>query len=275
VHAGESRVTPPTDREPLPTYVEDLPPLPDAYAATLDPGLAALGDDAPSEPALAAIADHVRLLLAWNAAVNLSGIRDPGAIAREHVLDSLAALPLLRRAGIAEFVDLGSGGGFPGLPLAVALPATRALLVESVAKKARFLVAAADCAGVGGRVGVAAARAEAIAADPAHRGRWPAVVARALADLAELAELALPLLLEGGLLLAWKRLPLNEELDRSSRAVAELGGHVAAVDPCGIPGLEDHVLVTVRRIGPVPDRFPRDPAARRRSPLGGGAGSRR
>jgi 16S rRNA (guanine527-N7)-methyltransferase len=262
-------MTPPRDRGPLPTYVDGLPPLPDSYAVALDRGLIALGVDAPRAPALSSIADHVRLLVAWNAAVNLSGIRDPGAMAREHVLDSLAALPLLRRAGIAEFVDLGSGGGFPGLPLAVALPATRALLIESVTKKARFLVAAADCAGVGGRVSVAAARAEAIAADPAHRGRWPAVVARAVADLGELAELALPLLVEGGLLVAWKRLPFDEELDRASRAAAELGGLVAAVDPCLMPGLEDHVLVTVRKIAPTPDRYPRDSAARRRSPLGG------
>jgi predicted O-methyltransferase YrrM len=65
-----------------------------------------------------------------------------GAIAREHVLDSLTALPILRRAGIEEFLDIGSGGGYPGLPLAVALPARRALLVESIGKKARFLATA-------------------------------------------------------------------------------------------------------------------------------------
>jgi 16S rRNA (guanine527-N7)-methyltransferase len=262
-------MTPPTDREPLPTVVNGLPPLPAEYATALAAGLPALGGDAPTAGALAAIADHVRLLLAWNAAMNLSGIREAGAIALEHVLDSLAAVPLLRRAGITEFVDIGSGGGFPGLTLAVALPATSALLVESVAKKARFLEAAAACAGEADRVGVAATRVEALAADPRHRGRWQAVVARAVADLPELAELALPLVRNGGLLVAWKRLPLDEELGRAYRAVPQLGGRVGVIEPAGIPGLEDHVLVVIEKIAPTPPRFPRDPAARRRAPLGG------
>ncbi len=87
----------------------------------------------------AAIDGHVRLLLAWTAAINLTAIRDPGEVAVAHVLDSLTAVPLLRSAGIDAFVDLGSGGGLPGLPLAIALPARRALLVESTGKKARFL----------------------------------------------------------------------------------------------------------------------------------------
>jgi len=146
----------------------------------------------------AAIDDHVRMLLAWNGAINLSGIRAPDLIARDHVLDSLTALPLLRRAGIAEFVDLGSGGGYPGLPLAIALPARRALLVESIGKKARFLDVAITALGLADRVSVAAARAESIAAEPRHRGRWPAVVSRAVADLTELSELALPLLATAG-----------------------------------------------------------------------------
>jgi 16S rRNA (guanine527-N7)-methyltransferase len=261
-------MTPPADREPLPTLVDGLPPLPDDYAAVIAAGLPGLGGDAPSDEAMSAIADHVRLLLAWNAAMNLSGIRGAAAIALEHVLDSLAAVPLLRRAGIAEFVDIGSGGGFPGLTLAVALPRSRALLVDSVAKKARFLETAAACSGVADRVRVAATRVETLAADPRHRGRWQAVVARAVADLPELAELALPLLRQGGLLVAWKRLPLDEELGRAYRAVPQLGGRVGVIEPAGIPGLEDHVLVVIEKIAPTPPRFPRDPAVRRRSPLG-------
>ena len=170
-------MTPPHDRDPLPTCVQDLDPLPEEYEATLRAGLgAALGDGATaaavSEAQLGAIADHVRLLLAWNSAINLSGIRDPGMIACEHVLDSLTALPLMKKAGIEEFVDLGSGGGYPGLPLAVALPARRALLVESVGKKARFLATAAEAIGMGGRVAIAATRAETLAGDPRHRGHW-------------------------------------------------------------------------------------------------------
>jgi 16S rRNA (guanine527-N7)-methyltransferase len=83
-----------------------------------------------------AIDDHVRLLLRWTEAINLTAIRDPAEAARLHVADSLAAVPVLRARSIDRFLDLGSGGGFPGLPLALALPAARAVLVESVGKKA-------------------------------------------------------------------------------------------------------------------------------------------
>ena len=265
---GVQVTAPPPARDPLPTRVWGLPPFPENARAVLDAGLPAVGGALPSG-APACLEDHVRLLLAWNASINLSGIREPAAIARDHILDSLAGLPVLRRAGIDEFVDLGSGAGFPGLPLAVALPARRALLVESIAKKARFLVAATEAMGLADRVEVAAARAESIAADPRHRSRWPAVLSRAMADLAELAELALPLVAGGGLLVAWKRRPFDEELDRARAAVAGLGGRIAGVEQVAVPGLEDHVLVIVEKVGRTPSQYPRDPAARRRRPLGG------
>jgi 16S rRNA (guanine527-N7)-methyltransferase len=265
---GAAEVAPPPVRDPLPTRVWGLPPLPDAYAQALRSGWPALGAGDLPEECRTAIGDHVRLLLAWNEAVNLSGIRAPAAIAREHVLDSLTALAPLRRAGIDELVDLGSGGGFPGLPLALALPARRALLVESIGKKARFLETAVRALGVDGRIDVAADRAEVVAADPGHRGRWQAVVSRAMADLAELAELGLPLLSGGGLLVAWKRRPLEEELGRAERAARQLGGRVRGCETVSVPGLEDHVLVLIDKVGPTRAEYPRGPAARRRRPLG-------
>ncbi len=252
-------------REPLPTRVEGLPALPAAYGETLDAGLEALGETLP--PGVRTrLDDHVRLLLAWNAAINLTAIDEPAAVAREHVLDSLAALPLLRAAGADRLLDLGSGGGFPGLPLAVALPAHRALLIDSTAKKTRFLATVTAALGLDPGVAVAAARAEALARDPRHRGRWPVVVARAVAPLAELVELGLPLLARGGLLLAWKRVPLEAELARAVAALRALGGGPPQLEPVAVAGLEDHRLVRIVRVGPVPAGFPRDPAARRRRP---------
>ncbi|HEX8940181.1 MAG TPA: 16S rRNA (guanine(527)-N(7))-methyltransferase RsmG [Candidatus Limnocylindrales bacterium] len=252
-------------REPLPTRVEDLPSLPAAYAETLDAGLAGLGLDLPA-PVRAAVDDHVRLLLAWTAAINLTAIRDPEAVAREHVLDSLAALPLLRARGVDRLLDLGSGGGYPGFPLAAALPARRALLVDSVAKKARFLETAIAAIGLTGRVDVATRRAEELARDRRERARWPLVTARAVAPLAELVELGLPLLAQGGLLLAWKREPLDAELAAAEPSVAALGGVLGEVMAVPVEGLADHRLIAVVKRRPTPDRFPRDPAARRRQP---------
>jgi 16S rRNA (guanine527-N7)-methyltransferase len=267
-----SRHDPPPDRHPLPTCIQGLAALPDGYEATIRAGLpAALGNDSaiaglPAE-AMPAMAGHVRLLLAWNEAINLTGIRAPEEIAREHVLDSLAAVPLLRRAGIDDFVDLGSGGGYPGLPLAVAIPARRALLVDSIGKKARFLETAVAALGLGDRVTVRAVRAETLAAEAGNRGRWGAVVARAVADLSDLAELALPLLRTGGLLVAWKRRPIDGELADADRPLRAVRGRVAAVEAVTVPGLEDHVLVVVEKVAATPPGFPRDPAARRRQRL--------
>lgn len=252
-------------REPLPTHVRDTPPLPDAYDDALDRGLAALG--LTLEPgARAAIDGHARLLLAWTSAINLTAIRDPAAVALGHVVDSLTAVPVVRERTIDRFIDLGSGGGYPGLPLAVALPARRALLLEPVAKKSRFLSTAIEATGLGGTVEAATVRAETLATDDRHRGRWQAVTARAVASLAELVELAFPLLAPGGVLLAWKRGELDDEVAAARRAMTAMGGGVLEVRPVEVTGLTDHRLVVATASGRAPDQYPRDPGARRRRP---------
>jgi 16S rRNA (guanine527-N7)-methyltransferase len=252
---------------PLPTRVDQTPELPPAYAAALLPGLEALGVRlSPDERT--AIDGHVRLLLAWTQAINLTAIREPGAVALGHVVDSLSALRLLRDRGIDRFIDLGSGGGYPGLPLAVMLPAARALLVEPIGKKATFLRAAIEAVGLRGIAEAANVRAEALAADPRHRGRWPAVTARAVASLADLVELAFPLLAPGGVLVAWKRGDLVEELSAGERAMDALGGGRVEVVAVDVPGLADHRLVAATSRGHVPAAYPRDPATRKRRPWG-------
>jgi 16S rRNA (guanine527-N7)-methyltransferase len=256
-------------RDPLPTDVSGLPSLPPEYDNVVDEGLAALALTF-DERARTAIADHVRLLLAWTAAINLTAIRDPVGAAREHVLDSLAAVALLRARGVPDLLDLGSGGGFPGLPLAIALPRMRTLLVDSVGKKARFLATVVDALELRPRVAVAATRAETLAADPHHRGRWSTVAVRAVGPLAELAELGLPLLAPGGILVAWKRRTedgsaLDREVGTAERLVRQLGGNRPRIEPVAVPGLLDHVLVVVEKVGPTPAGYPRDPATRRRS----------
>ncbi len=253
-------------RDPLPTRVQDLPPLPPAYGATVDAGLECLGLRLSAD-ARTAIDDHVRFLLAWTEAINLTAIREPAEVARLHVLDSLAAAPVLAGRGLGRLLDIGSGGGYPGLPLAVALGADRALLVDSVGKKVRFLRTVIEATGLRRRVAAEADRAEAIARDPRDREAWPAVTARAVTSLAELVELALPLVAPGGVLVAWKREPVEQELAAAAGALETLrAGPVEVVDS-PVPGLQTHRLVVVPRAGRIDARFPRDPAERRRRPL--------
>lgn len=256
-------------REPLPTLVEQTPPLPAGYDDALVAGLDKIGVSL-SATQRSAIDGHVRLLLAWTGSINLTAVRDPVATATVHVLDSLTGLPWLRDRDIPTLLDIGSGGGFPGLPLAVTMPVTRVTLLEATGKKARFLEVAVQAAGLGDRVSVAAARAEALGRDRSQRGAWSAITARAVASTADLVELAFPLLVDGGSLVAWKRGDLTREVQPAERAMAALGGGRISVLPVGsgIHGLDGHALVIATRTGrhAVPEAYPRDPAVRARRP---------
>jgi 16S rRNA (guanine527-N7)-methyltransferase len=275
----------PRERAPLPTDVSSLPELGPGYASTLAAGLTSLGLTLTAAAA-AAIDAQARLLLAWNQHINLTAIRTPDGVARLHVLDSLSAVRVLRERVVATpaIMDLGSGGGYPGLPLAVALPAARLTLVDSVAKKTRFLEVVAGAAqdalaGQGSSNGVVmeiiAARAEQLAADD-HRESWDVVTARAVGTLAEVAELGLPLLRRGGLLVCWKReaaspdaegiraAGLDREIQDAGPLLTDLGADPPEVVPVEAAGLSGHRLVLVHKVRPTPRRFPRLPAERRR-----------
>lgn len=212
----------------------------------------------------------MRLLLAWTRAINLTAIREPALVATAHVVDSLTAVTWLRARSVPSLLDLGSGGGFPGIPLAATLPATEVALLESVGKKVRFLEAAVAATGLGDRARVIPARAEALARADDHREAWSVVTARAVASSADLVELAFPLLAPGGSLLAWKAGGLEAELRAAERAVAGLGGGrlVVLSVGAGVPDLAGHALLvaTRRDHGSVPDAYPRDPAVRARRP---------
>jgi 16S rRNA (guanine527-N7)-methyltransferase len=252
-------------RKPLPTRVTETPDLPSAYDDALQRGLDGLGLRLTAA-ARSAIDGHVRLLLAWTRSINLTGIREPAAVALGHVIDSLSALEILRGQGVDRFVDLGSGGGYPGVPLAAALPAARALLAEPIGKKADFLNTVIEATHLEGIAEAASVRAESLAGDARHRGRWPAVTARAVAGLAELVELAFPLLVPGGILVAWKRGDLAAELAAADRAVTALGGGRLDVHPVHVSGLEAHCLVVATTHGRAPEAYPRDPGTRKRRP---------
>ena len=212
---------------------------------------------------------YVGLLLDANRRVNLTRVVEPSEVARLHLLDALAALPLLDAAAPHRVVDLGSGGGVPAIPLALARPDIEWLLVDSVGKKAAILRGFVDALGLR-NVDVSADRAESLGRDPAHRERFGVATARACASLPVLAELALPLVAVGGRLLAWKG-PLrddDEEVRRGRVAIGQVGGGRLAILPAGPEVLGGHTFVVVPKDRPAPARFPRRPGEPARRPLG-------
>lgn len=192
-------------------------------------------------------------------------VREPVQAVRTHLADSLVALELPDVRTATAIADLGAGAGFPGLPLAVALPAAEVVLVESVGRKCAFIQAAADAAGLTSAE-VVADRAESWSAGIGTRDL---VTARALAPLAVLAEYAAPLLRDGGVLVAWKgRRDAQEERDAAA-AAEQLGLAIEEIRPVHpYPGADHRHLHLLRKVAPTPARFPRRPGMARKRPLG-------
>jgi 16S rRNA (guanine527-N7)-methyltransferase len=193
-------------------------------------------------------------------------VRDPASAVDRHVADSLAALEMPVVREVRRLLDLGSGAGFPGLPLAVALPRASADLLEASQRKREVIERMAGAAGLT-NVRAVRARAEEWAAEEG-RGAYRVVTARAVASLAVLAEYAAPLLEIGGALVAWKGRREAEEERAGAAAAAELGlecTEVVAVTPFA-GALDRHLHVLVKR-EPTPPSFPRRPGRAAKVPL--------
>ena len=184
-----------------------------------------------------------------------------------HVVDSLTGLEIPELAATQRIADIGSGAGFPGLVLAVALPASRVELIESVGRKCEFMRRAIEAAGIE-NAEVVNARSEELAAGPG-RERFDAVTARAVGRLSTLAELASPLLREGGALIAWKGRRDEEEeleLERAAEALAMEPEQILAVGPYA--GSRHRHLHVMRKSGETPADLPRRPGMAKKRPRG-------
>jgi 16S rRNA (guanine527-N7)-methyltransferase len=198
---------------------------------------------------------------------SLSAIRDPARGWDIHVADALAGLEVAELAAARTIADLGAGAGFPGLVLAVALPSARIDLIESVGRKADFIGEAIAAAGISNARAVGM-RSEEWAREPppaAGREAYDAVTARAVGPLAVTAELAAPLLREGGVLVAWKghRNPAEEaELEATAPGLAMAPSKVLPVRP--YPASRNRHLHVIRKAGPTPPNLPRRPGRARK-----------
>ena len=213
---------------------------------------------------VAALLQYADTLLETNKVMNLTAITDPADVAALHFLDSAALLTLADFAG-KRVVDVGTGAGFPGMPLRILEPSIRLTLLDSLGKRITFLQGVCDQLGLGD-VECVHARAEEFAAQ--HRELYDIATSRAVASLPLLAELSLPLVRVGGYFLPMKAVDSDEELAAAAHAIRVLGGRLAGVKDYRIPGTEvTHRLVIIEKIAPSPAKYPRPFAKIKKAPL--------
>ncbi|MCR4405917.1 MAG: 16S rRNA (guanine(527)-N(7))-methyltransferase RsmG [Anaerolineae bacterium] len=234
--------------------------------------------------------EHLRMfqvyygeLVAWNARFNLTAITDYEQVQVRHFLDSLSCVralvgtdyllpvtlagPALRLARPLTCIDVGSGAGFPGLPLKIVFPRLHLTLLEATGKKVTFLEHMVERLGLE-EVMVIKGRAEELGQMPGHRERYDLVLARAVAELPALAEYLLPLCRLGGLCIAQKGIEAQAEVASAQAALAILGGELRRIIPVELPGLaETRHLVVLEKTARTPEKYPRRPGMPTKRPL--------
>ena len=228
---------------------------------TLQAGLERLGIavDPPAQEALLAFGQAV---IEKNKVMNLTAITEPAAVAELHLLDSLSLLKVLPLAG-KSLLDVGTGAGFPGVPLKLAEPTIRLTLLDSLQKRMRWLETEALPA-LGTDARFLTGRAEEHAKD--HRGKFDVVSSRAVARLNILCELCLPFVHKGGYFLAMKGADADEELKEAQRAIRALGGSYERTE-CFAIGGAIHRVIVIRKTGDTPPQYPRPYERIKQTPL--------
>lgn len=214
-----------------------------------------------------ALINYEKELVEWNQKFNLTAIRDVESIRTKHFLDSYSCVLAWKGMPPLRLVDVGSGAGFPGIPLKIVYPTMHVTLVESVGKKAMF------CQHIISKLGledveVIQTRAETLGQNLAHRETYDYAVARAVANLNILSEYLLPLVKVGGTMLAQKGESGPAEAQSAEKAMKLLGGKLKQIIPVELPGVpDDRYLVLVDKVAATPPKYPRKAGIPMKTPL--------
>jgi len=214
-----------------------------------------------------ALMTYEKELLEWNKKFNLTAIRDVESIRTKHFLDSFSCVLAWKANPPNSLIDIGTGAGFPGIPLKILYPNLKLTLVESVGKKAKFCQHLVSALGLD-HVTVIKARAEEVGQNPHHREKYDWAVARAVANLNILSEYLLPLVRINGTMLAQKGESGPAEAQSAEKAMKLLGGNLRELIPVHLPGVaEDRYLVLVDKVAATPPKFPRKAGIPAKQPL--------
>ncbi len=205
------------------------------------------------------------LLLEWNQKMNLTSITEPAEVKKKHFIDSLLVLQKDWIPEGAHLIDVGSGAGFPGIPIVIARPDLSITFADSLKKRLSFLEEVIGKLDIK-QTKLVHGRAEDLGRNPAYREQYDIAVARAVASLPVLLEYTLPFVKVGGQLIAWKGPKAQEELDDSARALGQLGGKHRETNRIDLFDMQ-RALVRIQKAKPTPQAYPRQPKRIQDKPL--------
>lgn len=214
-----------------------------------------------------ALGAYEKELMTWNQRFNLTAIRDVEGIRTKHFLDAFSCVLAWKANPPSHLIDIGTGAGFPGIPLKILYPSMRLTLVESVGKKAAFCQHIVEVLKLDG-VEILNTRAETVGQNPKHREQYDWAVARAVANLNTLSEYLLPLVKVGGTMLAQKGQAGPAEAQSAEKAMKLLGGRFSQITEVTLPGVvEERYLVLVDKVHVTPPNYPRKAGMPAKDPL--------
>jgi len=219
------------------------------------------------EGALNRFSQYYHMLLDWNTRVNLTAITEEDEVAQKHFLDSISPLSGQWISQNASVIDVGTGAGFPGLPLKIVRGDLMVTLLDSLQKRVNFLEEVVDALGLTD-IQIHHGRAEEYGHKADFREKFDIGVSRAVAELPVLLELVLPFVKIGGLFIAYKGPSVFEEIEEGKKALELFGGRIEDIRSVEIPGTDlKHYLAIVRKFNQTPTKYPRKPGKPEKSPI--------